>query len=60
MKDSLQLADILTNIGGSYFNLKDYPKALAHFSEGLVIAQKISRTFRHTRLCRTFADEPET
>jgi two-component system NarL family sensor kinase len=41
MKDSLQLADILTNIGGSYFNLKDYPKALAHFSEGLVIAQKI-------------------
>jgi signal transduction histidine kinase len=41
VKDSLQLADILTNIGGSYFNLKDYPKGLAHFSEGLAIAQKI-------------------
>jgi two-component system NarL family sensor kinase len=41
MKDSLQLADILTNIGGSYFNLKQYEKGMAHFTEGLVIAQKI-------------------
>lgn len=41
MKDSLTLADILTNLGGCYFNLKRYKEGLAVYSEGLAVAQKI-------------------
>jgi signal transduction histidine kinase len=41
MKDSLQLADILTNLGGCYFNLKRYKEGLAVYTEGLAVAQKI-------------------
>ncbi|MCF0052974.1 sensor histidine kinase [Dyadobacter sp. LJ53] len=41
MKDSLQLADILTNLGGCYFNLKRYKEGLAVYNEGLAVAQKI-------------------
>ncbi|MCF2501437.1 tetratricopeptide repeat-containing sensor histidine kinase [Dyadobacter chenhuakuii] len=41
MEDSLQLADILTNLGGNYFNLKRYKEGLAVYTEGLAVAQKI-------------------
>ncbi|SKB61437.1 tetratricopeptide repeat-containing sensor histidine kinase [Dyadobacter psychrophilus] len=41
MKDSLTLADILTNLGGCYFNLKRYKEGLAVYTEGLAVAQKI-------------------
>nr|WP_295927148.1 sensor histidine kinase [uncultured Dyadobacter sp.] len=57
MKDSLQLADVLTNIGGCYFNLKRYKESLAHFKEGLVVAEKIHSdifvTQAYAGLCRT-------
>jgi two-component system NarL family sensor kinase len=58
MKDSLQLADILTNIGGSISISKNTTKPWRISSEGLVVAENIHSDIFIIQVMQDFADEP--
>ncbi|MBG1267794.1 tetratricopeptide repeat protein [Nostoc sp. WHI] len=57
LKDRTQEATTLNNIGLSYSNLSQYPKALEYYQQALAIRQQIGdrsgENWRNLRQCRT-------